>query len=534
MREIIKLDNPQFFVITSEILEKTGCIRFRVKGQSMSPIIKDGDLVEIKRTNPLRLKLGDIAMFTTPQKEVLIHRLIKRLNGQVREFITKGDNSADSDLAVAEREIWGVVSFVQKQKIRINLHNPLVRLVGLLINRLYPWRRFLSSFSCRIAPQTSIAYKILLSILTQRPLLLDNKDIDWQEIIEVSIKEGLTCLLYKRCKDKNNLDIPQNVLSRLEKIYLTNLSRNIIVFEQLKEILLSLKEKNIKNIVLKGAYLLENIYQDLGARGMADIDILVRIEDLTRIDKVLYGLGYKTPIDKVLLSLTIKKSYLNSINYFKTDGKILTLHIHWHIVNVTLPTYMYSKNIKMDKFWECASPAKIADAETLQLAPHHLIMLLAEHALRHSFDRLILFSDISAVIKRYGEQINWEKLIKETVKFGMEKQVFYSLYFTNYFLDTDIPLYILSKLRPKKLGFLEQRFFYSISNNSRNAKLCYFIYLNMVKGTINKFRFIFRTLFPPSCVLALSLSLNRPKATIKDYFLFLRKQLFHLKNCLTL
>ena len=80
----------------------------------------------------------------------------------------------------------------------------------------------------------------------------------------------------------------------------------------------------------------------------------------------------------------------------------------------------------------------------------------------------------------------------------------YSLYFTNYFLDPDIPDYVRSKLKPEKLGLLEQRFFYSILNDSRNAKLSYFIYLNMIKGNINKLIFIFRTLFPPAAVLILA------------------------------
>jgi len=359
-----------------------------------------------------------------------------------------------------------------------------------------------------------------------------NKNLDWPYILEESIGQGIPCLLYHNLSQFAQ-KIPHDIRNKLKEIYYINTYRNIDAYQEMNVIFSSFNKKNIKFIPLKGVFLAEKVYNNIALRPMADIDILVKKEELPKVDKLLNSSGYSTSIRKELLRRAIKKAYLNSVDYFKNDRKSPTLHIHWHIVNVSLPTYMYTANIRMKKFWEAAMPAKIAGTKTLQLAPRHLIICLAEHALKHSFDKLLLLSDIDAVIKKYNERMDWENLIKDTVEFNMQRQVFYGLYFTGYFLGARIPNYVLPKLKPQKTGLLERRFFYSVAGNNRKAKLCYFVYLNMVNGILKKSKFIFRTLFPPPPVIALALNLNKSKVTIKDYILFLQKKILRLKECLS-
>ena len=341
----------------------------------------------------------------------------------------------------------------------------------------------------------------------------------------------MTCLIYNNLlplKDK----VPRDTWRGLEEVYYANARRNIKIYQEAGAILSSFNKEGVKTIPLKGLFLAEKIYNNIALRGMADIDLLIKREDLQGVNKILGGLGYGTPVDRRLLSLAVERSYLNSVDYFGADDKMPSLHIHWHIVNVTLPTYLYTRRIKMERFWECAKPANVADAETLQLAPHHLIIYLAEHAVKHSFDRLIVLTDLNESIKKYREDINWEDLIEEAKGLGMERQLYYGLYSINHFLDADISQDVISQLRPKKMGLLEERFFRSISNNARDTKLSYFVYLSIVKGGLNKTRFIFRTLFPPPSALALTFNIDRPRVTAKDYLLFLREQLSHLKDCI--
>ena len=361
------------------------------------------------------------------------------------------------------------------------------------------------------------------------PEKLLRRDLNWPAVLQKSKTEGISCLLYHNLLQFRHL-VPKDIWNSLTEIYYTNTSRNIRIYRQISAVLASLNQEGLAVIPLKGIFLAEKVYGNIALRKIGDIDLLIKRQDLPRIDQVLGNLGYHTPIQKKLLSYAIKKAYLNSIDYFKGDRKSPTLHLHWHIVNVSLPTYMYSQAIQMERFWQFSQASTLAAAPTFEFSPEHLIIYLSEHAVKHSFDRLILLSDIDAVIKRYEGKIDWEKLIQEAKGLGMQRQLFYSLYLTKDFLDADIPERALSSIEPKRWGFLERKFFNSVCRNRRKTKLCYFVYLNMVKGVMNKSRFVLRTFFPAPCVLALTFNLNKPKITIRDYLKFLKKQASHLKR----
>jgi len=70
-------------------------------------------------------------------------------------------------------------------------------------------------------------------------------------------------------------------------------ARNILLLNHASLILLRLRAENIPVIALKGLFLLENTYKDVGARSMSDLDILVHREDLNRTVEILQGLGYQ-------------------------------------------------------------------------------------------------------------------------------------------------------------------------------------------------------------------------------------------------
>ena len=358
-------------------------------------------------------------------------------------------------------------------------------------------------------------------------------DLYWPFILAESRKEGVACLLYHNLSQFKN-KIPPDILSRLEETYCTNAYRNVKIYDAIASVLSLIHKEGLKMIPLKGLFLAEKVYNDIGLRAIiSDIDLLVKKEDLPSIERLLENLGYSMRVHKKLLYLAMKKSYMNSVEFLKPETNLPNLHVHWHILNISLPTYLYSKKIDMSAFWKSAQPTKIADASAWQFAWHHLIMHLSEHALKHSFDRLILLSDIDAVVKVCKSQIDWQKLIAESLAYGMKKQLFYSLYFAHHYLDTPVPDHVLSGLKPENTGWAEKIFFSAVLKNQRDTTLCYFVYLGMVKGIIAKIKFVFRSLFAPPCILALTFNLKNPRVGIGDYFSFIAKQLFHLKKSIS-
>ena len=83
-----------------------------VKGQSMLPLLREGDLVIItKVNNPSDIKVGDVVVYRNPVGKLIIHRVIMVWKaGNEYYYITQGDNNMFPDYPkVAYSSIVGKV-----------------------------------------------------------------------------------------------------------------------------------------------------------------------------------------------------------------------------------------------------------------------------------------------------------------------------------------------------------------------------------------------------------------------------------------
>jgi hypothetical protein len=333
---------------------------------------------------------------------------------------------------------------------------------------------------------------------------IQRKGIDWDCFLRKARENGISAVVYSQLKEirKDCPYIPSFVFKKLKKVYYLNATKNSLIFEELGKVLKTFRKTGLQVIILKGAVLAEKIYGNLALRPMTDVDLLVKKEDLWRLDEQLKNLGYR-PSDISVEDIDFSSTYLTTLDYRSLSPNSPSFHTHWHFVNSTIPNESYIKNIKIEDIWRDAEKTKIADVETLVMAPHHLLIHLSEHALRvtHSLSKLSFFCDIDEVVNSYQERLDWELLIKESLKFNLNRMVFLSLYFTAKFLKTKIPKNVLLKLQPKRLSLGEKIFMNAISNNKRFPGLSYLVHLSMNKGFLKKMIFLGRTLFPPPQII---------------------------------
>jgi uncharacterized repeat protein (TIGR01451 family) len=79
--------------------------RFRARGRSMLPLIRDGDILHVQRTNAAGLRVGDIVLFKQDTK-FKAHRIVQRTKGL---FITRGDAGREVDGAITGGQIVGKI-----------------------------------------------------------------------------------------------------------------------------------------------------------------------------------------------------------------------------------------------------------------------------------------------------------------------------------------------------------------------------------------------------------------------------------------
>lgn len=87
----------------------------KICGNSMFPLIQDGDLVRITH-DCTNIKRGDIIVFQQKGK-LIIHRVVSFGSGNIDPtFITKGDNSIHLDPPVDAEDVVGLVIAVQRNE----------------------------------------------------------------------------------------------------------------------------------------------------------------------------------------------------------------------------------------------------------------------------------------------------------------------------------------------------------------------------------------------------------------------------------
>ena len=96
------------------LLLRQGKIRFRIVSDSMNPVLRAGDLVELK---PAELKAGEIVVFS--RGEVLIgHRLVRSFEKEGTQWVvTKGERSLTEDLSVPAAQVIGRVTKIYKPRV---------------------------------------------------------------------------------------------------------------------------------------------------------------------------------------------------------------------------------------------------------------------------------------------------------------------------------------------------------------------------------------------------------------------------------
>ena len=135
------LKAADFDGLVREVLGKGGGLRFRARGTSMRPFIRDGDVVLVEPAVPSGLKRGEIVLCRRPWGSHTVHRLVRlQSSAEGLSLITKGDNAAFCDLPIPVTEMMGRVVEIERNGRCLRLDRGTGRMFNNLVYRLSPWK----------------------------------------------------------------------------------------------------------------------------------------------------------------------------------------------------------------------------------------------------------------------------------------------------------------------------------------------------------------------------------------------------------
>ena len=106
------LEDKTLIELISSILAKKASFRFKVKGFSMLPFIREGDIVTVSPLSERAAGLGRPVAFVHPvSKKLVIHRIVAV---EKDCYLIKGDSCFEADGRVQKENLLGSVSKIER------------------------------------------------------------------------------------------------------------------------------------------------------------------------------------------------------------------------------------------------------------------------------------------------------------------------------------------------------------------------------------------------------------------------------------
>ncbi|MGM7721192.1 nucleotidyltransferase family protein [Metabacillus sp. Hm71] len=244
-----------------------------------------------------------------------------------------------------------------------------------------------------------------LQSLYDRNSELPNESEVYRQLIEDIEYFSIAPQVYFYLKQQNRLDLtPPFFQNRLKNMYNQGLIQNLFIKNQMEKILTSLDELAIPTIPLKGILFAEKAFGHFAARSTSDIDLLIIPDHLNIVIDCVKKLGFTMEEEcaPVHFHCSLSKEIPGS-------PIPLSVEIHWDILK------QKTSRFDITEFWAEAVPLK-QYTFIKQLSEHHTFYMICLHAWRHNLDSMKHFLDILQCISFLGDQIDYDKLMKDAVR----------------------------------------------------------------------------------------------------------------------
>ena len=154
-------------------------------------------------------------------------------------------------------------------------------------------------------------------------------------------------------------------------------------------------------IFLKGPVLSQDLYGDISLRTSCDLDVLIPIQNLEKVEMLLLEQGYVKD-DYIQTILNDWKWRHHHITFFHPTKQI-KLEIHWRLNPGP------SKEPGFEELWKRKRKSTLTSNSVYMLGKEDLFLFLVSHGARHGWSRLRWLVDIKKIV---NQDLNWSEIHK--------------------------------------------------------------------------------------------------------------------------
>ncbi len=277
-------------------------------------------------------------------------------------------------------------------------------------------------------------------------------------------------LLYLRLK---KFAIDDELSGRIKGVYRLAWSKNQLLLDAVKKIIMMCNEQDIPVLVLKGISLLVSVYKDTGARFMSDADILIKPEHVRRVTDLMIKNGWRFHNHSQAYLSKISSVGINKEITFMNERGI-ELDIHWKIFEdfslYLNPFESFSKinrreSLANASLWEQSVLFIYGGAEYRVLSPEDMLIHVIVHGAEGNNHRTLRFVVDSIYIIR-NQRVDWARFVVHLREFDCATEIHIAFSYLRKHFPSDIPESVAQQIADEPLSKRKIRKYYKSANKT--------------------------------------------------------------------
>ncbi len=274
-----------------------------------------------------------------------------------------------------------------------------------------------------------------------RPLKqhIDDFAIDWGKLLALAEQHCVRPLLLQSLKAVCWDAVPPSVRLELEGFCKSNAQKNLLLAAELLRLLRSFNENEVPVVSFKGPILAEAVYGDLSLREFCDLDLLIRVQDLTKAEDILLDCGYTAQFpdrDYRTAFLSYHGQYA-----FRRGQSDLWVDLHWQFSpdGVVFP-------LRAAEVWPRLIEETVAGRTVPSLAHDDQALFLAAHGTKEGWRRMLWLCDFAEFLRRY-QDLDWIAILERAARSHSSRQLLLAIELAATMLDAPAPAELLNQAR---------------------------------------------------------------------------------------
>jgi Uncharacterised nucleotidyltransferase len=256
--------------------------------------------------------------------------------------------------------------------------------------------------------------------------------LDWDFLFDEATGNSLRPFVARHLSACATEIVPPQQLKRLSDAVRANTARCLFLTAELIKVMDGFRDAGISAVPYKGPVAAVQAYEDITLREFEDLDIIVRQQDMPRVNEVLTGLGYRLAFPWILSPNAGSSLVPGEYRYLDHSRRmVVEVHTERTLRHFPIPP-------DLDDLSRYLVPVFLCGREIRTFAPEDALVLLCIHGSKDFWERISWIADIAELI-RACPKLDWNAVSHRADSWKARRILHLGLALASEMLDAPLP-----------------------------------------------------------------------------------------------